>query len=173
MIVYNVFSDDELKVIKDEMYSLKEEEYILTKQRWGKIFNKDEVYATEQGNITSNPVSAGVKKLIRNVLIKKVNSDVRFYDFAAYYQIWYKGAGCGLHKDPIYPFVATFYLNEQWGIDDGGLYIYEDNEEYKMIVPKYNSCNFNLKGSYGLHCVTPVTDFAHDKRYTIGVWGKG
>lgn len=172
MFVTNVFSEDELEKIHADLNNQ------LVKGGWhtwsrAKLNVADASgtkntteYPHEQGEITFKYINGDIKDIIRQKLIQ-IDPNIRGYDFTAFYQIWDIGAATGLHDDSRYMFNATFYLNKDWHLDDGGLYVYQDGEECKVFFPEYNSCGLINKSKVEPHLVTPVTTNAREKRYTI------
>jgi len=171
MFITDVFSEEELERIHADLDSE------LEKDGWhswsraklnvaqASSVEKTSEYPHEQGDITFKYINGDMKNLIRQKLIE-IDPNIRGYDFTAFYQIWDVGAATGMHDDSRYMFNATFYLNKDWLPDDGGLYVYLD-DEYKVFVPKYNSCAFINKSKLEPHLVTPITTNAREKRYTI------
>lgn len=43
------------------------------------------------------------------------------------------------HDDSRYCFTGTVYLNPQWDRDMGGMFVHEDGNELKAILPQYNT----------------------------------
>jgi len=84
--------------------------------------------------------------------------------------LWDKNAGIALHNDDNYLFGATIYMNRQWSINDGGIFIHQHENEYKAIVPEFNTMVLNDRKTY--HLVTPVSPFTSNLRMTIQVWGR-
>jgi len=171
MFIHNVFSDEELEKIHSNLDIKLQQDGWHTWER-AKLnvaeasgTGKSSEYPHEQGSITFKYINDDIKDLIRQKLIE-IDPAIRGYDFTAFYQIWDVGAATGMHDDSRYMFNATFYLNKDWLPDDGGLYVYLD-DEYKVFVPEYNSCAYINKNKLEPHLVTPVTTNAKEKRYTI------
>ena len=76
-----------------------------------------------------------------------------------------------VHTDQKYKFGATLYLNDEWFVNSGGLFVWEDSEtgKEKVHVPTRNVLVLNTK--HEEHMVTPVTVETFDFRYTIQMWG--
>ena len=168
MFVTDVFSDDELEKIHSD---LNDELQKGGWHTWSNVVDASGTkntskYPPEQGDITFKYINDDIKNLIRQKLVE-IDPNIRGYDFTAFYQIWDVGAATGTHDDYEYMFNATFYLNKDWRPDDGGLYVYLDGEEYKVFLPKYNSCGLINKSKIEPHLVTPITTNAREKRYTI------
>lgn len=89
------------------------------------------------------------------------------------FNIWGPLSMLPFHNDTGHAFAVTVYLNHSWNVEDGGLFIYkneEENNKLEVIVPKYNLAVLN--NSKLLHHVTPVSPYAKEKRFTLQVWGK-
>jgi hypothetical protein len=174
MFIQNIFSESELTIIhnnleqelqKNDWFTWSKEKVDIISANATKI-TKDSYYPTEQGTITFKHVNEVIKGIVRQKLIS-IDPDIRGYDFVAYYQIWDIGSGTGSHTDSGFKFNATFYLNKKWEADDGGLYVYLDKDDYKVYVPKYNSCAYINQSMLEEHLVTPITNNAKEKRMTI------
>jgi len=175
MFVRSIFTETELAIIHQDL------DQQLQRQDWHSwdraIVNVEHTtdfpggYPKEQGNITFKFINGPIKDLLRQK-ISSIDPMVRGYDFAAFYQVWDAGSATGLHDDSRYMFTATFYLNKIWSPDDGGLYVYLDGDQYKAYVPEYNSCAFTNQSTLEKHLVTPITNNAPEKRYTIHCKGK-
>jgi hypothetical protein len=57
----------------------------------------------------------------------------------AYIQLFSRNSFVPWHGDDKYLFTVTVYLNKEWDINFGGLFIYEENKELKCLLPKYNT----------------------------------
>ena len=73
------------------------------------------------------------------------------------YNRWYPGSFIPFHNDQIYKLASTIYLNEEWHRDYGGLFLYEEKNELKAIVPKYNHAVINSNSLvHGTSIVSPT-----------------
>ena len=90
------------------------------------------------------------------------------------YYVWQPHSGISGHTDVGRLFGATIYLNEQWGENSGGWFIWGDAESpktgiYTSILPKKNLMVLNDKQQW--HLVTSVASGCLEYRYTIQIWG--
>jgi len=96
------------------------------------------------------------------------------YKAYVHYYIWTKGSSISLHQDSKYSYGVTIYLNKEWIIDEGGIFMWKDKKEksdyYKAYIPKYNSMILNDEDEK--HLVTPVNPFSRSLRMTIQIFGK-
>jgi hypothetical protein len=67
---------------------------------------------------------------------------------------WTKGSYIPWHTDQNYEAGITIYLNDVWGRDDGGLFLYREDEQIKGLIPEFNMMVIQTGGID--HCVTPV-----------------
>lgn len=67
---------------------------------------------------------------------------------------WTRGSYIPWHTDQNYEAGVTIYLNDVWGRDDGGLFLYRENEQIKGLIPEFNMMVVQTGGID--HCVTPV-----------------
>ena len=75
--------------------------------------------------------------------------------------IWTPGSYIPLHEDGFAETdrqVMTAYLNETWGVEKGGLFLYLDknDDSWKVLIPHQGFLVYNDKNE--LHCTTPVNE---------------
>lgn len=59
--------------------------------------------------------------------------------------IWTRGSYIPLHNDKNYDFAMTIYLNPEWHINWGGLFLYQDIDySFRAVVPSFNTAVVNL-----------------------------
>ena len=122
-----------------------------------------------KNGIVGSCIATPVSDTIRNLLEEELKSNLPEYDkLECQYYIWQPQSGISWHND--YEsnrlFGATLYLNEQWHPDNGGWFIWKDDNGYHTILPKQKVLVVN--DNYEYHCVTPV---ALGFRCTIQIWG--
>ena len=125
----------------------------------------------KQGIIGSCIVTS-VSDTIHHLLEEELKSCLPEYDeLILQYYIWQPQSGISWHNDKASDrlFGATLYLNEKWHPDNGGWFIWEDNDGYHTIIPKKKFLVIN--DNYEYHCVTPVSPVSLDSRCTIQIWG--
>ena len=87
------------------------------------------------------------------------------------YYVWTRNSGIASHTDqsPMYSFGASLYLNRDWDENAGGLFVYDDNDIKKVIVPEFNLMvvNDNLTS----HMVTSVSPLVNEPRLSLQIWG--
>jgi hypothetical protein len=86
-----------------------------------------------------------------------LSTDVDFYNGSGCMAfVWTPGSYIGKHSDGLDRKTITLYLNEDWDIEDGGMFHWynESIREWKTIVPKYNSMVVNNGGL--MHYTTPT-----------------
>lgn len=86
--------------------------------------------------------------------------------------VWLPSSGISAHNDGGKKFGATIYLNNDWELDFGGLFVWKDktSEELKVRAPEFNSMVLNDEEE--LHLVTPVAFNCPAMRHTLQIWGK-
>ena len=117
------------------------------------------------GSCISTPVSDNIQQLIE----KELKSSLpKYRKLTCMYYIWQPQSGIGWHNDAWKNrlFGATLYLNDKWNPNNGGWFIWEDNDGYHTILPKKKLLVIN--DNYQNHCVTTV---AIGFRCTIQMWG--
>lgn len=89
----------------------------------------------------------------------------------AQHYIWHKHGAISLHDDGAHKFGATIYLNQNWNIDNGGIFVWKDNTTGELYAqcPSYNSLMLNSNRE--LHLVTPISPLTSENRITIQIWG--
>ena len=88
------------------------------------------------------------------------------------YNLWYPYSGIAWHNDGKYVFGATLYLNQEWDLNSGGIFLYMDSKtgEMKGHMPEQNTMVINDEEE--LHCVTTVNPAIPEPRMTLQIWGK-
>ena len=110
-----------------------------------------------------------VSDTIRHLLEKELKSSLpKYRELEFNYYIWQPQSGISWHNDkaPDRLFGASLYLNEEWFPNNGGWFIWEDEDGYHTILPKKKFLAIN--NNYEYHCVTPVSI---GFRCTIQIWG--
>ncbi len=132
---------------------------------------KDKIFKNEW--ITSLCWIDSVKKSSQPVLIMKLTDEVEIYQYfqkkynevfsetinkkiEINYYLWPRLSFIPFHSDGKNRFASTIYLNESWDKDLGGLYLYEQNNEIKALVPTFNMCVFNNDNLYHGTSLTTV-----------------
>jgi hypothetical protein len=84
--------------------------------------------------------------------------------------IWGKGSTIPFHNDSHVAFAATVYLNDEWNVEDGGLFLWRDHNTDELLVvnPEYNVCVIN--NLHELHHVSVVSYGAMQYRMTLQIW---
>ena len=94
--------------------------------------------------------------------------DIKKYSvtYVNYYR-WLPGSFIPFHNDERSSLASTIYLNESWDKDYGGLFLYEQDEEIKGYVPKYNSAVINKNSiSHSTSIISPTAP----KRETLQIF---
>jgi len=163
-IYKNVLSDNTFIEMQNELN-------LFTKsQKWGVNRLTWDNYLLEgmSGICLATHTSDVVKKLI--------HTDIKHYlpencfNIVTQYYYWGKHSGIAWHKDSAHLFGATIYLNVEWNINHGGLFVWEDKTGQHVHRPEYNSMIVNDDDEY--HMVTSVSAEAPYDRLTIQIWGE-
>jgi len=114
--------------------------------------------------------------------VPKITADNIIYEIKKYfndniklavqYCIWQVNSGINLHNDYLHDIGATIYLNKNWDVSNGGIFLWKDNDSniYKGLVPKQNTMIINNENQP--HLVTSINHYPEKFRYTIQIWGK-
>lgn len=122
--------------------------------------------------------------VIGHCLVSDVGAEVEFYlceylksslpthnKLLIQHYLWYPLSGISAHSDGSYKFGATIYLNENWQINDGGIFLWRerDSQQLKCIEPTYNTMVVNDEREQ--HWVTCISPLAKKPRVTLQIWG--
>ena len=113
-------------------------------------------------------VEDSLQERIKSELSAKNELFSKYRTYCQYY-LWHAHSGISSHDDPIYAFGATVYLNRNWNIDHGGVFMWDEDGKTTAIAPEYNSMVLN--DSKQMHRVTAVSPLALSARMTIQIWG--
>lgn len=129
--------------------------------------------------ISSNTLTHQIKNKIILREIKKnieetiqVNFDDENLNFIPSIYVWSGGSYITWHQDNCYPYNGTIYLNQEWDSNNGGIFLYIDNQTNKIkgIEPIYNSMVVNSATDvdpHNKHCVTCIVPGTIEKRVTL------
>jgi hypothetical protein len=142
----------------------------LNKKCWAvsSLFWHDDLLRGIQGSC----IASNLPELVENKIINDIKELVPPCNkLLIQCYVWGKNAGIAIHNDHSYKFGATIYMNDDWNINDGGIFLWKPNrkEEYKVIIPEFN--NMVLNDNREFHMVTPVSPYITSPRVTIQIWG--
>ncbi len=148
---------------------------VLKRQEWKSSLGWDQSLAPFSANILVHEITCNmlIKQIKENVeKAIKVDFDKENLRFMPMIYIWNAGSYITWHPDDRYPYSGTIYLNEEWDSNDGGLFLYKENEtnEIRGIEPKYNTMVVNSAtetNKHNYHCVTYIVPGSLKKRITI------
>lgn len=160
-IYENVLSDETLDIIHTDIDRLKNNDCwsVGSLITWGPQVKK---------NITGVVVSCKLSEEIPSIIKKELEHIIpQEGELLLNYNIWYPNSGIAWHNDGRYAYGFTLYLNHNWDINWGGLFMWEDKKtnEYKMFPPEYNSLILNDETEY--HAVSVISPTATNYRLTI------
>ena len=106
------------------------------------------------------------KEQIINCYSNYFNINTYTTTYVNYYK-WLPGSFIPFHNDESSSLASTIYLNESWDKDYGGLFLYEEEQEIKGYVPKYNSAVINKNNvSHSTSIISPTAP----KRETLQIF---
>ena len=121
-------------------------------------------------NVSGSVMELIASPMVRDLILKDIEHLIPpVDDFSIKFYAWQKNSGISWHHDGHAKFGATIYLNKEWDINDGGIFVYENEGELKAHLPTFNTMMVN-ENQMG-HMVTPVSPFAKHDRYTIQIFG--
>jgi len=100
----------------------------------------------------------------------KLNNEFKQKEIVGHFYIWTRGSYIPLHNDSNYSHGCTIYLNKNWEIDWGGLYIWLDNDKINIEKPEYNKVVIN-KGNVR-HGTTLLNYNTPEERLTLQIFFK-
>lgn len=167
---YNNVLDEQL--IKNVMDYFKS---IMGADVWGSSIGWDQNLSLISSNTLTHRISnKTLEKEIKSSMEKALDVDFEKEDltFVPSIYVWGGGSYITWHPDDCYPYNGTIYLNEKWDSDDGGIFLYKENQtkEIKGIEPTYNSMVVNSatkEDPHNSHCVTCIVPGTIKKRVTI------
>lgn len=80
-------------------------------------------------------------QVIKGFLGKGILKDPERLSISAY--IWTRGSYIPWHNDVMSKFAATVYLNPNWELNWGGLFLYQTNDGIKATPPNFNTAVVN------------------------------
>lgn len=103
---------------------------------------------------------------------KFVELDKKFEnkEIVGHLYIWTRGSHIPLHNDSNYDYGCTIYLNKNWNIDWGGLYLWLDDDKVNVEVPEFNKVIIN-QGNIR-HGTTLLNYNAPEERLTLQIFFK-
>ena len=162
-ILKNVFNDEELNEILKDFNKKKELNcWNFSNFSWSKELYEEGIC----GQVSFSMTSSEVGQIIANK-IKHLIPTSKF--LMTQHFLWNSLSGINEHDDTHYTFGATLYLNKNWNINWGGLFLYKEENEWKAIVPEFNTIVFNF--NYTDHLVTLVSPTIKEPRQTVQIWG--
>ena len=138
----------------------------LEKNVWAvsELFWDDSLKVGDTGVVTLTDLEGDLKQSVLECLEHHVlpyqEANVQLY-------VWHKNSGISMHDDNG-RYGCTIYLNREWDINWGGIFIWNDGEELRALNPTYNMMVLNTENED--HMVTTVSPFADDFRYSLQIW---
>ena len=134
---------------------------------------------TWDADITQGIQGSCISTLIPENLKTKVLDEIKhnlppFDEIVIQFYIWQPMSAIAWHNDSNHNFGATIYLNQQWYINGGGIFLYQTKEQkdtrhMNALLPQKNTMVINENHEY--HMVTPVSFGVPECRCTIQIWG--
>ena len=166
MLIYRtVLSDNTLQAIDQEQQNLTlQPQWQSSALHWQNVLLEG-----IDGECLSTEVSSNLKELILNDIAKLLpptsNLMIQHY-------LWMRNSGIAWHEDSHKKFGATIYLNKEWHVNWGGIFLYavenrSPQDELKAVFPAHNTMIVNDLQEY--HAVTPVN--VKVVRTTLQIWG--
>ena len=164
-------------VLSEELieYIIEYFKFILDKDVWSSSTGWNQNLSLISSNTLTHRIPdkfliKGIKSSVEKSI--NINFDDENLNFTPFIYVWSGGSYITWHSDNLYPYNGTLYLNEEWSSDDGGIFLYKDNQtkEIKGIEPIYNTMVVNFateSDSHSSHCVTCIVPGTIKKRITL------
>jgi Rps23 Pro-64 3,4-dihydroxylase Tpa1-like proline 4-hydroxylase len=162
-VATNVLNDITIKEIFERFQNLKTpgNKWNISQFRWSNKLHYGS-YGSCVHHLLADPLSTEIECQIKKLLPEYKEFEIQFY-------VWMKGSAISLHTDGLDRFGATIYLNRDWNIDHGGLFVYKNDEKFNAIVPSFNTMVINNQNEP--HMVTHISPLAPEDRYSLQIWG--
>lgn len=132
------------------------------------VWQKDIVKSSSQVSILHfSNLYPNIQEQIINKYINLLPS-LQNRQFAINLYLWHKFSYIPFHKDAHMYLASTVYLNGEWDRDWGGFFIYEEEDNYGAIKPRFNRCIINKNVNHG----TSLTTADAPVRITLQVFAK-
>jgi hypothetical protein len=139
---------------------------LTTNQWWNFDIRKDSFPVFVHNIISESDLHRSLKETIER------KSKLKVYDGNIMFYYWTRFSYIPWHSDQLYDGAITIYLNRDWDVDFGGLFLHSDAKDrndiagstIQAIVPERNLGLVQTGGV--LHCTTPV-NFDGGMRITI------
>ena len=160
----NVLSEDLMEEVMDYFNT------VIDKDLWGSSIGWDQhlcpVTTSHVLTHTIRDISLG--KRINDIVQQTIKVRWNNVEFIPTLYVWSGGSYITWHRDEVYPYSGTIFLNKEWDSDNGGIFLYKDEDllEVKGIEPIYNSMVVN-SAPHSPHCVTCIVPGTVKKRITI------
>ena len=152
----NFLDSDLIRGINEYTFKQNSKPSWITSHRW----------SNEVKRFTSPVVALGLPKQFASPIQDRFNQirykRKKFKIEALMFYVWCPNSYIGWHADAPYTFGASIYLNEEWDINHGGIFLYKDKEDIKGVSPVYNRCIINVEKT--MHTVTMITPDAPLRR---------
>lgn len=163
-VVNDVLSDSLYKKCSDAIQNS------LSHQKWGSsnLSWCDDLVKGLGGSCLSTIVPVDLQYEIEEQIRPKLPC-ARY--FIVQFYVWQALSGIMWHNDKEHKFGATIYLNKNWNINDGGIFLYQNNESNTLtgLIPKKNTMVLNDQHEF--HMVTPISLNTNEPRLTLQIWG--
>jgi hypothetical protein len=129
-------------------------------------------------NVEGSCIQCDISKNLKKKIYKQISPHLPEYSrLSSQFYIWQNNSAISNHNDHGYGFGVTIYLNKEWDVDWGGIFLWNNEDDqsekyyksWKACCPKYR--NMILNENLHDHLVTPVSPLSPSFRYTIQLWG--
>ena len=100
-----------------------------------------------------------ISDTLKNINIAPLNKNV--IKGCLFYK-WEPGCYIPWHQDSNHSAGLTIYLNDDWSYENGGLFLYEENNDIKTIIPQKNKAVLQVGGVP--HSTTIVSKYSKPRK---------
>jgi hypothetical protein len=100
----------------------------------------------------------------------KLDKSFKDKEIIGHFYIWTRGSQIPFHNDTNYTHGCTIYLNKNWDIDWGGLYLWLKDDKLNAEKPEFNKLIINTNNTR--HGTSIINYNAPEERLTLQVFFK-
>lgn len=162
-IVKNFFNDDDIQQVKQFCEEVQDQVDFTSKGRWS------DHLTIGRGNVNVYDLHPSLDEEIHSIVYNRMVEEFSMEPGAILFHFWQPESFITWHDDYSHAGAATVYLNEQWDINNGGLFLYDEGNGIRGEVPKFNKCVFQKDSTP--HCTT-ATHWKSPVRKSLQVFFK-
>jgi len=134
----NVLDENLINYIKKYVIDNKASKKWQNSMFWPEFIKKTSTTVSVLSLDDNKKICKELRKIYNELIpeTKKMGMEVNYY-------IWPPLSYIPFHDDNHKQVASTIYLNKDWNIDWGGLFLYYEDQQIKTFFPSYNTCIVN------------------------------